>query len=163
MRRSVYFAALLLTAWTMGLVFAHVLEWPAKAAYPGPLYVRLQESLYVWYGNVGSVVYVLAIVASVAVAVLSRRDRGVRRFTGVAAGLEIIGLVSFFAIVYPVNLRFPAYGDGAVPEDWSALRVRWELGHTVGFVLFTGAFVLQVLCLLRRTTWSDTTEAPAVS
>jgi hypothetical protein len=155
MRRGVYFAALLLTAWTMGLEFAHLLEWPVKATYPGPLYVWLQESLYVWFGNVGSVIYVLAIVASVVVAVLSRTDRGARWLTGVAAGLEIVGLASFFAIIYPVNLRFPVYGTGAVPEDWAGLRVRWEFGHTLGFVLFTAAFALQVLCLLRRTTWKE--------
>ena len=45
-RRWVLVAALLLTAWTMGLEFAHVLEWQPKSAYPGPLYVRLQEPLY---------------------------------------------------------------------------------------------------------------------
>jgi hypothetical protein len=36
-----------------------------EASYPGPLYARLQESLYNWYGNVGGVIYVLAVVATI--------------------------------------------------------------------------------------------------
>ena len=64
-----------LSALTMGLEFAHVLEWGPKAGYSGPLYTRLQESLYVWYGNLGGVIYVLAVICTVALAVLAVRDR----------------------------------------------------------------------------------------
>lgn len=149
-RRACFFLAVLLTAWAMGLEYAHVLEWPAKAGYPAGLYVRLQESLYIWFGNLGGVLYVLAIVLSVATAVLLRQDRPVRRLTGAAAGLEILALATFLAIVYPVNLRLPVHSSGAAPTDWAALRNRWELGHTIGFVLFTAAFVLQLLTLLHR-------------
>lgn len=150
MRRACFFLAVLLTAWAMGLEYAHVLEWPAKAGYPAGLYVRLQESLYIWFGNVGGVLYVLAIVLSIATAVLLRHDRTARRLTGAAAGLEIVALATFFMIIYPVNLRLPVHGAGSVPADWAALRNRWELGHTIGFVLFTAAFTLQLLTLLRR-------------
>lgn len=62
-RRGGLLAALLLSALTMSLEFAHVLEWRPKASYSGSLYTRLQESLYVWYGNIGSVIYVLAVIA----------------------------------------------------------------------------------------------------
>lgn len=147
-RRGFYVAGLLLTAWTMGLEFSHVLEWAPKATYSGPLYVRLQESLYVWFGNVGGVIYVLAIVACVVLAVLHRRDRAVRVLVSVSAVLEVVALIVFFTVVYPVNFRFPVYGSGAVPPDWAALRDRWELGHAIGFVLFTAAFVLLVLSAL---------------
>jgi hypothetical protein len=78
-------AALLLSALTMGLEFAHVLEWGPKASYSGPLYSRLQESLYVWYGNIGGVIYVLAVVATVVLAVIAVRDHAWRSLT-VAAG-----------------------------------------------------------------------------
>lgn len=147
--RGGYFVALLLTALTMGLEFAHVLEWPPKAGYSGALYVRLQESLYVWFGNIGGAIYLLAIVATVALAFLLRHDRSMRRPVAAAAGLELLALIVFLSVVYPVNFRFPVHGSGLVPADWAALRDRWELGHTVGFVLFTAAFVLLVLGLLR--------------
>lgn len=149
MRRVVLFAAVVLTALTMGLEFAHVLEWPQKQHYSGPLYVRLQESLYVWFGNLGGVLYVLTVIATVVLALLMRRDPGSRGLVGAAAALQVVGLASFLAIVYPVNLRLPVDSGGAVPPDWTGLRNRWELGHAVGFVLFAASFVLLLIPLVR--------------
>ena len=151
MRRVVWFATLVLTALTMGLEFAHVLEWPQKQDYPGTLYVRLQESLYLWFGNLGGVLYVLAVLATVVLAVLLRRERGQRGPVAVAAGLQVVALITFLTIIYPVNLRLPVNSAGTVPADWTALRDRWELGHTIGFVLFIASFVLVVNTLLRQT------------
>jgi hypothetical protein len=160
----VLFAAVLLTALTMGLEFAHVLEWPQKQHYTGTLYVRLQESLYIWFGNLGGVLYVLAVIATVVLAVLVRRDRGLRGVTAAAAALQVVGLVTFLTIVYPVNLRLPVDSAGAVPADWMALRDRWELGHAIGFVLFAISFVLLLVPLVRRadvrTTHPADTTAP---
>jgi hypothetical protein len=149
LRRSGLFAALVLTAWTMGLEFAHVLEWGPKASYPGPLYVRLQESLYVWYGNIGSVIYVLAVASTVALAAAACRDRAARGPAVAAAAAELVALAVFLAVVLPVNSRFPVHGSGAVPPGWAALRDRWEVGHTIGFVLFTTAFALLLAVVLR--------------
>lgn len=147
MRRGIFFVAVLATALTMGLEFSHVLEWPVKAAYPGDLYVRLQESLYVWFGTLGGALYVLAVLAGVVLAVLHRRNRRAFAVTGAAAGAQVASLATFFAVIYPVNLALPI-GQGVVPANWEAMRFRWELGHTIGFVLFTTAFVLQVAFLL---------------
>jgi hypothetical protein len=150
MRRSTWFTTLVLTALTLGLEFAHVLEWPQKQQYPGALYVRLQESLYIWFGNLGGVLYVLAVVASVVLAILLRRDREQRGWVSVAAGLQVVALITFLTIVYPVNLRLPVNSADTVPSDWTALRDRWELGHTIGFVLFGVSFVLLALALIRQ-------------
>jgi hypothetical protein len=151
MRGAVLFAAVLSTALTMGLEFAHVLEWPQKQHYAGPLYVQLQESLYVWFGNLGGVLYVLAVIATVGLDMLVRRDPDRRAAIAAAAGLQVAGLVTFLTIVYPVNLRLPVGSSGAVPAGWTALRDRWELGHTIGFVLFALSFVLLLVPLVRRT------------
>lgn len=150
MRRGVLSAALLLTALTMGLEFAHVLEWPQKQHYPGSLYVHLQESLYIWFGNLGGVLYVLAVVATVVLAILLRREPARRGWFATAAGLQVVAQVTFLTIVYPVNLRLPVDSAGTVPADWAALRDRWELGHAVGFALFTASFVLLLVPLVRQ-------------
>jgi len=155
MRRGLFVVALVLTALTMGLEFAHVLEWPQKQHYPGPLYVSLQESLYAWFGNLGGVIYVLAVVATVTLAVLLRRDSGRRWPVGIAAGWQVLALASFLTVVYPVNLRLPAGSAGTVPADWMALRDRWELGHAVGFGLFTTSFVLLALTAVRAARLGD--------
>jgi hypothetical protein len=139
MRRGLWFAGVVLTALTMGLEFAHVLEWPVKQGYSGEMWVRLQESLYSWFGTVGAALYVLAIVVGVALAVTRKRTP-----LWWAAGLQVVALATFLAVIYPVNRRLPlTSGDQvSVPPDWASLRVRWELGHTVGFALFLAAFVL---------------------
>lgn len=156
-RRGVLVTALLLTALTMGLEFAHLLEWPQKQHYPGWLYVRLQESLYIWFGNLGGVLYVLAVVATVGLAILVRRQRRLWAWFASAAGVQVIALITFLTIVYPVNLRLPVNSNGTVPADWTALRDRWELGHAIGFVLFTVSFVLLIVTLVRQ---ADLAERP---
>jgi hypothetical protein len=64
-------------------------------------------------------------------------------------GLPVIALVSFLTVLFLVNQQLPVGGTGAVPSDWLALRDRWELGHGLGFVLFTVSFVLVALPLVR--------------
>jgi hypothetical protein len=149
LRRSSLFAALLLSALTMGLEFAHVLEWVPKATYPGPLYTRLQESLYNWYGNIGGVIYVLAVICTVLLAVLTWRDHASRGLAMAAAAIEVAALIVFVTVVLPVNSHFPVHGSGAVPAGWAGLRDRWEAGHATGFFLFALAFILLVMAAIR--------------
>jgi hypothetical protein len=163
MRRGVTFAAVLLTALTMGLEFAHVLEWPQKQHYSGSLYVRLQESLYIWFGNLGSVLYVAAVIVTVVLAVLVRRAGGLRWWISTAAALQVIALASFLTVILPVNQRLPVNSAGTVPADWTTLRDRWELGHTVGFLLFAVSFVLLLLTLTRRAELGDRPEISSAS
>jgi hypothetical protein len=144
----------------MGLEFAHVLEWPQKQRYSGSLYVRLQESLYIWFGNLGGVLYVLAVAMTVVLAVLVRRQPGRRGAIGTAAALQVVGLITFLTIIRPVNLRLPVNSGGTVPADWAGLWDRWELGHTVGFVLFAAAFVLLLVPFMRQ---SDPRHQPGTS
>jgi hypothetical protein len=155
MRRALHFIAVLLAAAVMGLELAHVLEWGPKAGYPAGLYVRLQESLYVWFGNIGAVLYLLAIVSSVVLAVLVRRDGQVRWLASAAAAAQIVALIVFFAVIYPVNQRFPVHGPGAVPADWAALRDRWEAGHAAGFILYLAALVLLLIAAMRSRSSSE--------
>lgn len=157
--RLTWAAALLLSGLTLGVEFAHVLEWAPKDGYDGALYTHLQESLYVWFGFVGAAVYVLAIAATVALAVLVRHDTVTRRPAQGAAGLAVLALASFLAIIYPVNQRFPVHGGGAVPDGWQSLRDRWETGHAVGFALFLAVFVLLLVALLRARGTPDAHQA----
>jgi hypothetical protein len=113
-----------------------------EASYPGPLYARLQESLYNWYGNVGGVIYVLAVVATIMLAVLAWHEHASRGLAVAAATMKMTALIVFLTVVLPVNSKFPVHGSGAVPAGWAGLRDRWEAGHATGFVLFTVAFIV---------------------
>ncbi|MGH3774789.1 MAG: hypothetical protein ACRDRR_03480 [Pseudonocardiaceae bacterium] len=143
---------LLLAALTMGLLFAHVLELGPKFGYPPELYVRLNNSLYAWYGPpLGALLYVGSIVAAGVLTWLVRRRRAALAWTGTAAILQAVALVTYFVVVEPVNQRLRPLPPGAVPADFTALRTQWEFGHATEFVLFLVAFVLLVVSVLRET------------
>lgn len=148
-RKTAVLISPVLTALTMGLEFAHALELPRKMTYSGSLYVRLQEWLHVWFGNIGSVLYVASILMVILAAIMLWRARRSKRSRVTASLLQVAALGSFFSVVYPVNLRLPI-GQGIVPDDWAGLRSQWETGHAVGFILFAAAFAFSLLAVLRQ-------------
>ena len=70
-------ATILLVALLQGLAFAHLLERPAKLQYDAALYLMAQKTLYAQWGppNVGGFLEPAAIVATLGLAFLLRRDR----------------------------------------------------------------------------------------
>ncbi|QVQ51420.1 hypothetical protein J4H86_21865 [Spiractinospora alimapuensis] len=144
-----YVAALLATAWTMGLELAHVLKLPATSGYEPAMFGWLQQTLYFWSGVVSGTVCVVAVVLTALVALATRHDDILRWFTTGAFLAEGLATIIFFAVIYPVNLRFPLGEDGQPPADWATLRLLWEAGHVAGFVLFTLAFLLLTIGLVR--------------
>ncbi len=146
-------AALTLTALTTGLSFAHVLEMPAKLAYPPDVYVALQNSLYVSFGppNVGAFVEPGAIVAVVVLAYLIRRRRPAFWLTvGAAFCLLLAFPVVFFIFTEPANAVFHAARPASVPADFARYREQWEYSHAARFVLHLAGFVLLALSVLIR-------------
>lgn len=149
--RATQVLTLLLVALSMGLEFAHTLELGPKLTYSPPLYLRLNTSLYAWFGPpLGAAILLGAIVATGVLAWLVR-PRSMRLLTGVALALQLAASANYFAFVEPVNGRFRALSPGQVPGDFTALRVQWEYGHALGFVLFVAAFLLLVISLGHQT------------
>lgn len=144
--QTIQVLSLLLVTLTMGLEFAHVLELGPKLNYPPELYLRLNTSLYAWFGPpLGAAINTGAIVVTGVLVWLMRRQRPVLLLTSTAFALQVAQLANYFARVEPVNIRFRALSDGQVPSDFIALRAQWEYGHAVGFALFAVAFVLLVI------------------
>jgi hypothetical protein len=146
--------ALTLAALVLGTSFAHVLEWPAKLAYDGPLYLRLQTSLYAQWGppGIGGFLEPLAIAAVLALAIRWRAPRRARRL--VVAALVCLALafpIVFFWRVAPANEAFRHAVSAGLPPDWTAWRMRWESGHALRFALHLSAFVLLASALARGT------------
>lgn len=144
-------AALTLTALTMGLSFAHVLEMPAKLAYPPDLYVALQNSLYEYFGYIGAFVEPGAVLAVVILAYLVRRRRPAFRFTvGAVLCLLLAFPLVFLAFTQPANETFHAARPASVPADFEAYRNQWEFSHAVRFVLHLAGFAFLTLSVLVR-------------
>jgi hypothetical protein len=137
---------LVLVALVLGTSFAHVLEWPAKLQYDGPLYTRLHTTLYIYWGppSLTGFVEPAAIVAVLVLAALLRHERPAFPLAALAAGALLLAFpVIFFWRVEPANAAFRAAAlAGTVPKDWTAWRARWETGHALRFVLHLVAFVL---------------------
>lgn len=150
MTRATQVVSLLLVALTMGTLYAHVLELGPKMQYPPELYLRLNTSLYAWYGPpLGAAIQVGAVVATGALARMVRRQRSALLLTGAAFALQVAALVNYFARVEPVNVRFRALSPGQVPGDFIALRAQWEYGHALDFALYAVAFLLLVISLVQ--------------
>ena len=143
--------AITLVALTMGTSFAHVLEWPAKLNYTGEFYLRLQTSLYAYWGppRITGFVEPAAVLSVLFLAVLCRAHPVTLRLTvGAAICLLLAFPVVFFWRVAPANgTFFHAARAGMLPPDWDSWRMRWETGHAIRFLLHLIAFALLALSL----------------
>ena len=148
------FAALLLTALTLGMGFCHVMEMPARLVWTQSLWVgaTVTGGLYRMFGTLGAVIDLAAIAAAFVVAYLSRRRGRVFHLSLAAAGLYLLALVLWVAIVLPANFELARWLGGSVPADWADTRLRWESGHAIGTALQFAGF-----CALL---WSVLIDAP---
>src|ERR1051326_3980316 len=143
--------AITLLALTMGTSFAHVLEWPAKLHYTGEFYLRLQTSLYAYWGppSITRFVEPAAVLSVLFLAVLSCRRPVILSLTlGAAICLLLAFPVDFFWRVAPANATFfHATQTEILPANWNVWRMRWETCHAIRFVLHLAALVLLGLSL----------------
>lgn len=142
--------SLLLVALAMGLEFAHTLELGPKLNYPPELYLRLHTSLYVWFGPpLGAGIWLGAIVAGGVLTWMVRRRRLVRLLTGAAVALRLVALANYFAFVERSTSASARWRPARCRVISPALRPQWEYCHALGFALFTVAFLLLAISLLR--------------
>ena len=143
--------ATLLIALVSGLSFAHILEAPAKMAYPGPLYVELQKTLYVQWGppQIGGFLEPFAIASTGLMAFVLWQQKLPFRFALVSCiSLMIAFPVVFFWLVAPANAAFQTASPVTLPPNWTEVRDQWELGHAIRFGLHFVALASLVLSLV---------------
>jgi hypothetical protein len=127
--------AVLLTALALVPSAAHLFELPNKIGLGREQYFTVQAIYRGWILFAIVVSGALAANASLAIALRARR----RPFGSAAAAALLIAatLAVFFVWTFPAN---QATADWTVvPEDWAALRVRWEYSHAVNAVLAFGS------------------------
>ncbi|WP_394378855.1 hypothetical protein [Saccharopolyspora spinosa] len=130
------------------MLFAHVLEMAPKLGYPPELYTRLNTSLYPFFGTVGAVVEVGALLTSVALAILVRRNRALFVPVSVSSVIQGLVLLLWFVVVSPVNDAFIS-ARPRVPPGFPGLRTSWETGHAIDAALLLVALVVLVTGLVR--------------
>jgi len=148
------FLTILLVALLLGLAFAHVLERPAKMQYDAALYITLQKTLYVAWGppNVGGILEPAAILATISLAVVLRKNKHALLLTlGAGLALLLAFPVVFYIWVAPANEVFLSAPPGSIPANWEEMRASWETGHTIRFVLQLAALSVLVVSVLFET------------
>lgn len=132
--RAHRFIALLLSALALTMTSAHVLEMPQKLSYDLALYTAVNSTLYRYFAIVGGPYVILAIASVCTLAWRTRAARTARWTLAAAIGITL-SFISWLVLVQPVNA---AVAGGA---SWADLRLRWEVGHLVGFILSLLGFV----------------------
>jgi hypothetical protein len=126
------FVALMLCALTLGMGICHVMEMPARMSWDQALWVgaTVQGGLYRMFGSVGAVSDLAAIASAGILAFLSR-DTPDFRLTAIGAGLYLLALVGWLAVVFPANLELATWLTAHAPDDWASTRLQWETGHAI--------------------------------
>jgi hypothetical protein len=143
------FLTLILTALSMAVAWAHLLEMPAKLKFDGATWLSLLQNLYPpGFGTAGSFFEGGAVITSlVLVFVIHRRPRA---FGWALAGTLCVlaAHAAFWIWVAPVNSMMLSLTPETLPADWTRFRDQWEYTHAVRAVLqlvAVGAFVLSML------------------
>ena len=133
--RVIELAAVLTTALAMAPAMAHALELPNKIRMNREDYLNAQR-LYRGWQFVG----IAVIAALIATVLLLRASSSGKFFSSLLAVLSVLATqLVFWVFTFPVNRRTRNWTHA--PEDWRALRARWEYSHAASAALNVLALV----------------------
>ena len=141
-----FFIALLSTGLALGGALAHLFELPNKIDLPLEEYFVVQKAYRGWW----QLAYLLAfqLVSMLAVIVMSRRQPRVFGPALLAVLCLTAAQIIFWTYTFPANVATENWTK--VPEDWEALRWRWEYSHAAGAVCQILAMCALILAVLAR-------------
>ncbi len=141
---------LLFTALAMGMHLAHALELAPKLQWGPELYFPVQTSLYRWFGIIGPVLEVLALISVATLAWVSRRDRARFGYVAVSLTMLVLGLVVWITVVAPAHRGLGEWlHQHITPANWVALRAQWQYGQAGIFALHVVGFYSLAYALAR--------------
>jgi hypothetical protein len=149
--RTLRFLTLMLAALSMGMVFSHLLEMPAKLAYPGPVWLMLQQTLYGNFRILGLGLEAGAVLCALVLTVAVRRRQPARGWTLFGALCLAGSHAAWWASAAPVNVALAQYTAQTLPADWALLRAQWEYTHALRAVLQVAACGALLASLLAET------------
>ena len=156
--RAWRFLALLLTALSLTMESAHVLELPQKMRYDAAMYAAVNGTLYRYFAVVGGVYQITSIVLVAALAFLIRKRRPSFQYALASTVCLGAAFVIWLVVVAPVNAEVAdamRTTPQIVSSVWMERRHRWEYGHAAGFVV-----QLMGLCALIASVVIETPKEP---
>lgn len=149
--RNFRFGAVVLSALTVGMKLAHVLELGPKLQWDADLYFPVQTTLYKVFAVAGPIVDLGAVACLIALVVILR-GRPAFGLTLAALSAMFVSLVIWGAVVAPANAQLSSWiSSHTIPADWQVFRDRWQFGQTACFVFDFSGFLLLLLSVLRET------------
>jgi hypothetical protein len=147
---------IMFTALSMTPAVAHLLELPGKMTYTGALWLKLLQTLYTYFGKIGGLFEVGAVITSVILAILVRHRRPAFGWTLLAAACMVTAHLVYWILVNPVNRTMLPLTPETLPADWMRLRDLWEYAHAARAILQIVALGALVWSILAETPF----EAP---
>jgi hypothetical protein len=127
-------AALVMTALSLAPSYAHVLEAPPRLTVWSP---DLWREATVFGGQfrlfaiVGGPVDIAAILLAILLAVLLWRRQPAFASALAGAMLFALGLAAWIVVVAQANSVLATWQPGPIPDEFFAIRNRWETGHMI--------------------------------
>jgi hypothetical protein len=139
-----------IAALSLGPSFAHVLESLPRLTQWSPELWReatVFNAQFWLFAAVGAPLDLSAIALPAILAFMLRRDRPAFYFA-VAAALLSAALAAWFLLVAPANSELATWVPGPIPENFDAIRLRWETGHMAVAAIKLVGFVMVALTLV---------------
>jgi hypothetical protein len=145
------FAALVMTALSLGPSFSHLLEAPPRLKVWSPELWReatVVGGQFKLFGMLGGPLDGGAVLATALLAFLSRGDKPAFGWALAGAVLFAVALAVWLSVVAPANSVMANWRPGPVPPEFLTTRNRWETGHIVIACLKLAGFAAVVLAVL---------------
>ncbi len=150
--RTWRFISLLLAALAMGMHLAHALELTPKLQWTPELYFQVQTTLYEWFGRIGPIFEVGALICVSILAFRLGRGRPAFRFTLTSSITIVLALLVWVIFVLPANSHIFLFQAGNLSSDWTRWRDQWQYGQAGIFLLHLIGFSSLI--------WSVIVETP---
>ena len=134
------FFAILVMALSLGPSFAHLLEAPPRlTAWPPELWreATVFHGQFAYFAIVGAPLDVGAIVLGALMTVVVRRRQPAFGLAMAGTILFAVSLATWISVVAPMNAILAQWIPGPIPDNFTAVRGRWEAGHIAISVIKT--------------------------
>ena len=149
MTELLQFTAVVLTALSMGVHFGTWLtEAPLRETRSGPLFTEVHQGRDRVAARIMPLLGNAAILSVAGCVVLARAVPGAFELFLVALVLIIGDMAVTLVGNVPINKQVQSWNVAAPPPEWSALRDRWEMLHTVRTLLIVSGFTLLVFTVV---------------
>lgn len=147
------FITLMMTAFSLSLSIAHLLEIPAIRDFDQQLFIRVQviEDLYEHFHTWGATSESIAVLASPVLAFLVRKRGSSFYWTLGGAVLLVMTIVPWVLFIRPMGFEFEKWVTNSVPADWIQYRNKNDYAQILNAFLKTLALSFLVISVLVET------------